>query len=324
MSKIVFKRGSASYHYKVFGLHVSSDIILPELVSVDLPGMPEVTIRLGQAPDSFAVDVDKFESYKAEKNKLLLHIPGVASYYVINGNNIVVEPAEKSEESSVRLFLMGTAFGALMMQRGILPIHGSAIIINGYCVIFTGISGAGKSILLTAFRKKGYYFLTDDVAAVTLDNEGIPWVHPAYPQQKLWRDSAETMEVDIANLKPFYSNNIADKFAVPAVKEYWQSPAPLAAVYELEVEKDCSANISPLASIDKLAVLMSHTYRPWLIDGLGLKAAHFKQCVAVARQVTVSRLTRPAGVISVEEQINLVLQDLESLARKQDLIMQAL
>ena len=38
--------------------------------------------------------------------------------------------------------------GALLMQRKILPLHGSAIAIDGKAYAFVGDSGAGKSTLL--------------------------------------------------------------------------------------------------------------------------------------------------------------------------------
>ncbi|OPX87437.1 MAG: hypothetical protein A4E53_02481 [Pelotomaculum sp. PtaB.Bin104] len=301
----------SSYRYKIFDLHIASDLLLPELLTaIDTPDTPDVCISFGKVPVDITIAVKKTESCQIAKNQFLFRVPGVGCYYVTNGNCIIVEPSDQAKEVFVRLFLLGTAFGALLMQRGILPIHGSAMVINGRCVIFTGVSGAGKSTLLAAFRKRGYSFLTDDVAAVTVDADGVAWVHSSYPQQKLWRDSAETMGVDTASLTPFYIGVNKDKFAVPVHKGFWQSPVPLVAVYELEAERCRDVTIRPLAGIDKLAVLMSHTYRPWLIDGLGLKAAHFKQCVAVARQVAVSRLTRPEGMFSVDEQVRLVQQDL--------------
>lgn len=302
------------YRYKVFGLHITSDILLPELVTeVDNSEPPEVIISVGKVPAGITNAIEKTEIYQVVKNQFLFQVPGVGRYYVTNGNCIVVEPAEQAKESSVRLFLLGTAFGSLLMQRGILPIHGSAVVINRCCVIFTGVSGAGKSTLLAAFRKRGYSFLTDDVAAVTVDADGVARVHSAYPQQKLWRDSAETMGVDTASLTPFYRAINKDKFAVPVHKGFWQSPAPLVAVYELGKEKCRDVTLRPLSGVDKLEVLMSHTYRPWLIDGLGLKGAHFKQCVAVAGQVAVSRLIRPEGVFSLGEQVRLVQQDMARL-----------
>lgn len=310
MTKIEKYRGN--YRYKVFGLHVASDILLPELLTaIDPPDMPEVNISLGKVPADISGALEKTASFQAAKDQFLFRVTGVGCYYATNGNSIIVEPAGQAKEISVRLFLLGTTFGALLMQRGILPIHGSAVVVKGCCVIFTGVSGAGKSTMLAAFRKSGYPFLTDDVAAVTVDADGVAWVHSSYPQQKLWGDSAEAMDVDTASLTPFYTGKDKDKFAVPAHEEFWQAPVPLAAVYELEVEGHRDVIVRPLAGMDKLAVLMSHTYRPWLVDVLDIKAAHFKQCVAVARRVAVSKLARPEGMFFLEEQVRLVEQDLE-------------
>lgn len=308
------KKKFRRFCYKVYGLYIESDILLPELLTtIDTPNTPEVTISLGKVPAEISGAIEKTKSYQMAKNQFLFQVSGVGRYYVTNGNCIVMEPAEQANESYLRIFLLGTAFGALLMQRGILPIHGSAVVINGCCVIFTGVSGAGKSTLLAAFRKRKYSFLTDDVAAVTLDAEGIAWVQSAYPQQKLWRDSAETMGVNTDSLTPFYKGISKDKFAVPVHKGFWQTPAPLVAVYELGAERCWDVTLRPLSGVDKLAVLLIHTYRPWLIDGLGLKAAHFKQCVAVAGQAAVSCLTRPEGVFCLEEQVRLVQQDMERL-----------
>lgn len=302
------------YRYKVFGLHITSDILLPELLTtLDTPDVPEVNITLGKMPINIINPIDKKDSYQVAKNQLYFRIMGVGSYYITNGNCIVVEPDEQAEERLVRIFLMGTAFGALLMQRGILPIHGSAVVIDGGCVIFTGVSGAGKSTLLAAFRENGYFFLTDDVAAVTMDATGVAWVHSSYPQQKLWRDSAENIGVDIASLMPFYTGFDRDKFAVPIHKGFWSSPMPLVAIYEIGVERCREVTLNPFMGMDKLAVLMRHTYRSYLLDGLGLKVAHFKQCATVAGQVSVSRLTRPEGIFSTEEQIRLVKQDFARL-----------
>jgi len=308
------KRSPKRYHYQVYGLYIVSDILLPELMTaIDMPYTPEVSIRLGTVPVEISGTIETTKSYQASKNQFLFQVPGVARYYVTNGNCIVVEPDEQAEETSLRLFLLGTAFGSLLMQRGILPIHGSAVVINGCCVIFTGVSGAGKSTLLAAFRKQGYSFLTDDVAAVTVGEEGIARVQSAYPQQKLWRDSAETIGLNIVTLTPFYRGISKDKYAVPVHKGFWHKPAPLVAVYELGAERCRDVTFRPLSGVDKLAVLLSHTYRPWLINGLGLKAEHFKQCVAVAGQVAVSRLIRPEGVFCLEEQVRLVQQDMSRL-----------
>lgn len=302
------------YHYNVFGLHILSDIVLPELlVATDSSDTPKVHITLGTVPTHIKHPIEKTKRYQVANNQFLFQVPEVGAYYVKNGNQIIIEPFEQAEERFLRLFLLGTAFGALLMQRGILPIHGSAVVIDGRCVIFTGTSGVGKSTLLAAFRKRGYSFLTDDVAAVTVAADGVAWVHSAYPQQKLWRDSADTMGVDVTSLSSVFIGRNQDKFTVPIGKGFCPSPMPLLAVYELGAEACREVSLRPLTGIEKLPVFIRHTYRAWLLDGLGLKAEHFKHCATVADQVEVSRLTRPIGVFCMEEQIRLIEQHLAKL-----------
>lgn len=298
------------YQYNVFGLHIVSQILLPALLTAtDLSAKPEVYIQFGKVPAGIVDAIEGRMNYQAAKNQFLLQVPGVGRYYVKDGKFILIEPDEQSEARFVRTFLLGTVFGVLLMQRGVLPIHGSAVVINGRGVIFTGISGAGKSTLLAAFRERGYSYLTDDVAAVTLDAFGAAWVHASYPQQKLWRDSAEATGMDITSSKPIVMRNGEDKFTIPAHKGFWPSSVPLAAVYELKTEKCQSVTIRTFSGVDKLAVLINNTYRLELIDGLGLKTAHFKHFAAVASQIAISRLIRPDGVFPLEEQIRLVEED---------------
>ena len=73
-----------------------------------------------------------------------------------DGNKIIVSPLDEIDEDVIRLYILGTCMGAILMQRKILPLHGSAIAINGKAYAIVGDSGAGKSTLASAFLKKGY------------------------------------------------------------------------------------------------------------------------------------------------------------------------
>ena len=301
---------SSRYFYKVYGFTIVSDIVLPELLPMEVTlETPEVSVRIGQVPSQINNAIEKNESYQAARHEFLMQVPGVGRYYVANGNSIIIEPERKAEKHLVRIYLLGTACGVLLFQRGVLPIHGSAVVIHDCGVVFTGLSGAGKSTLLAACRKNGYQYLSDDVAAVTVDKKGAAWIHAAYPQQKLWRDSAKAVGVDIASLTPFFVGNGKDKFSVPAHKGFYPLSIPLAVVYKIQPERRQEVVIQSLVGFDKLKVLMSQTYRLELLDGLGLTEMHFKLCASVARQVAVSQLIRPDGVFSMEEQILLIQQD---------------
>ena len=67
--------------------------------------------------------------------------------------------------------------GAILMQRKILPLHGSAIAIDGKAYAIVGDSGAGKSTLASAFLNKGYQLLSDDVIAVSLSKKIFHMLH---------------------------------------------------------------------------------------------------------------------------------------------------
>ena len=47
-------------------------------------------------------------------------------------------------EGDVRAYLLGTAIGALLHQRGLLPLHASAVEVNGRAVAFIAPAGHGK------------------------------------------------------------------------------------------------------------------------------------------------------------------------------------
>lgn len=103
---------------------------------------------------------------------------------------------EGGEKKLVRFFLLGTALGMVMLQKGIVAVHGSAIFVNNRGLILTGERGAGKSTLTTGFIKKGYRFLSDDVSALWKNEEGRYVIHPAYPYKRLCADSLEIFGYD--------------------------------------------------------------------------------------------------------------------------------
>lgn len=297
---------------RAFGLTVTSEIMLPELPLAH--GNADVCIRYGKTPVELDNALFRQENCQAGPAQLLLNIPDAGRFHVKNGNSIIVEPVAAADEKTIRLFLLGTAFGALLMQRGILPIHGSAIALDGRGIIFTGASGAGKSSLLAAFRQQGAKFLTDDVTAVSIDADGTPWLNPAYPQQKLWRDSAEAIGLNLDGYTRVLPD--MDKYALPSASGFCSTAVPLFAICELQPKPCSDVSIHPLDKGDTLSILIQNTYRPWLVRGLGLKVHHFKQCTELCARIRGLRLIRTSGIFSLAEQVRLVRAHLDIAQEK--------
>ena len=59
----------------------------------------------------------------------------------------------------------------------------------------------------------------------------------------------------------------------------------------------------------KISAILSNTYRPHFLNGLGGKARHFKQCLVVATHAKVSRVTRPSDKFLLDELVELLEKD---------------
>lgn len=299
------------YSYSAYGIHFESDIELPELLTCN-EGSAEVKIVSGNIPNEIYSPIVQNELYQVAKNEFLFRVDGVAGYYVKNGEQIIIQPFSQ-DLRRLRLYLLGTVMGVLLMQRGLLPIHGSAVVVEGHCIIFTGVSGAGKSTVAAALHKIGHFLLADDVAAVKFDKNGLPWVQFGYPQQKLWQLSVSMLGINTIPLRRICED--MDKYAVPVPAGFWRYPILLNAVYEINVQSANNISIVPVNGVEKIATIMNHTYRSEMLAGLDLKLAHFEKCATMAKQIPLFRLSRPESVPSLDRQIDVLEQHFSELFR---------
>lgn len=75
----------ASHDYALFGLHVRSEIELPELALREGGGAPDVRVRPGAMPDEVAA-----EGYSKRFDGTLLAAPEVGRYLTRGGEELVV------------------------------------------------------------------------------------------------------------------------------------------------------------------------------------------------------------------------------------------
>lgn len=281
----------AELEYSLYGLRIRSTLELAQLQRRGRTGGPaDVEIRTGIVPERLAGV--RFESplYDIDTGVLLLRIPGVARYLVTDGRQITVQPAPEADVRSLELFLLGSAFGALCQQRGLLPLHASAVDVGGACVAFTGVSGAGKSTMAVCLAERGYPLVCDDVCVIGVDDAGEVLVSAADARVKLWEDGLHSLNVGLDGLRSVRAE--MRKFHLPVRGVQGTRPVPLAAVYVLTEQGDRQC-IEPLHGFDAIMAIAENTYRREFIQPLGLARQHFAWCGAVARRAHVRRLTRP-------------------------------
>src|SRR6202008_4886252 len=88
------------------------------------------------------------------------------------GKEILVDQAPASSPRDVAAYLLGTAFGVLCHQRGIIPLHASAVNVADGRVASAGESGAGKWTLVAALAVRGHQVIADDLFFLRLADTG--------------------------------------------------------------------------------------------------------------------------------------------------------
>ncbi|MBW7461585.1 aldolase, partial [Paenibacillus sepulcri] len=153
------------------------------------------------------------EIWVVRGSAVMFHVPDVAIFRIEDGCSIAVSPFPESDPDKIRLYVLGTCMGVLLLQRGILPLHGSAVAIDGKAYAIVGHSGAGKSTLASVLLDRGCRLLSDDVIPVILNEDHMPIVLSSYPQQKLWQNSIDELGIHHTDCKPLFDREL--KFAVP-------------------------------------------------------------------------------------------------------------
>jgi len=298
-------RTNTGYRYRAFGLRIDSDIPLPELGDGTRPdGDADLTVvRCGEAEPEWAEGGGGGRLYAAE-GIVSFRVPQTAAFRITNGNRIEVHAYSGADEDRIRLYVLGTCMGALLLQRRILPLHGSVVARDGRAYAIVGESGAGKSTLSAALLERGFRLVTDDVAAIVFDERGTPLVMPAYPQQKLWQDSLDRLQIAGSGLRPLFERET--KYAVPADGAFWPEPVPLVHICELVHSDGQTPELQPIAKLERCYTLYRHTFRRSLIVPSGLAAWHFETAVKLAEKTGMYRLMRPAKVFAARESARLI------------------
>lgn len=293
------------FSYSAFGLSIRSELELPELVEGSAPF--DVTIRFGTVPENLDEPTGRGVLYQVTPTQLLLKIPENADYLVSRGEEIVIQRAPEVTDAQVRLYLLGGGFGALLHQRGMLPIHGSAIATPRGAVIFAGPSRRGKSTLAWAFHRRGYRILCDDVSTVGFDENGMPLVYPAYPQINLWADVLDRDGTPHADLQAVHPK--VEKYGLPARESFDPAPIPLFAIYLLETTNTNELSVTPIKGMEKLRILAINTYRPRYVRGMGKGAEHFRLATRAGQNLRARRVVRPVNSFILDALADLIEKD---------------
>jgi hypothetical protein len=250
-------------------------------------GIPDALVRrVDELPDQLEGGVRVGFHAQAKPGLLLQVVPGLGRFLARDGKTIEVAPEPGAVDDVLDLFLNGAVRGALMHQRGDLPLHATTLLPPGRhdsAVAICGPSGAGKSTLATELSRRGWRLVADDLTRISWDGaNALAW--PGRPAVKLWADACEAAGRPVTKLRRVRDG--LDKYFVPLPA--WSMPTRLAAVVELRLANEGA--VARVAGAERLALLSHNTYRPRQIAALGQLSAHVRIVARTASTTAVYRL----------------------------------
>ena len=276
----------------LYGWVVESDLQFPELIVSE--GIPQVFVRLVRE------DVHKKE------NALSFVIDKVAQYIITGGDEITIVP-HTEDESLLRLYTLGNAFGALIHQRGLLAMHGCTILCDQKGIMFCGSSGAGKSTMAAAFIRQGLQVLSDDVSIISVSKD-IPYVRPSYPQIRLW--DQPFYETIVERNKGVRIHPDEEKYAYRIEKNFHSDVVPLSHIYMLR--RGDYNKIEEVTGVEKFEIVSAQTYRQVFIQQLNNQWTHFNILTKVLPAVRVFKLFYPDNIEMIGQVAGNVLSHVAS------------
>jgi hypothetical protein len=253
-----------------------------------VPGVPGAAIRGVASLPAVLADASPAGQFAwAKPGQLLLEVPSVARFLVRDGATIDVAVSPDADPGMVRLLLNGSARGALIYQRGDLPLHAATLVPPGGAegVAICGTAGAGKSTLAAELSRRGWVLVADDTSRVSW-NTDHPIAWPSRDSIKLWRDACDAGGLDVAGLERVTRD--LDKYYVPVPAR--SEPVRLATVVELITSGPQQG--AALSAGARMSLLTRHAYRQSYIRPLGRQAEFVR---LVGRMAGVCRTVQLSG-----------------------------
>ncbi len=290
-----------------------SEIDIPELRASSGSGELPVSIRLGAVPAAIPGAVLNGELCQIAPTEYQLSIPGTARYYVRNGSEVRLEIAPEAPIANISVYLLGSVFGVLCHQNGLLPLHASAVELGGVATAFLGHSGAGKSTLAACLQRRGHRVVSDDICLLQPDSTSensasqALRVIPVAGWLKLWNQSLEYLGESPIESNRVYSTD--DKFRL-FLPDSGSQRLPLKRVVFLARAANPQARptLQPVPLLDAIAGLMELTYAGYVPTLAGQKSRIFRQCAQVFQHSQAWRLTVPWGLDHMESVLDLLEQ----------------
>lgn len=276
--------------------------------SGEMPGIPGATIRsVPSLPSTLSGAVHVGPHSQARPGALLRVVPRVARFLVTSGTVVEVAADAQADPGEIQSFLLGGVRGALIHQRGELPLHAATLVPPGapFAVAIAGESGMGKSTLAAQLALRGWSLLADDLTRITYaGSQLIAW--PGGTAIKLTPDAVRRLGVDSTVLSPVCAGIDKSHLQVSALDR------PLVLRWVISLHRECVPESRLLTLNEALAVVIEQTFRRHYIRALGVEQQHLAMALQVAAACRCATLSGYRGVKAAADLLEGIVGDTTS------------
>jgi hypothetical protein len=287
----------AKYTYTLCGWHTRSEIPLTNVPTSQSSGNGvdiRIQIALGASPLDKVANGFALAIFEHDAERSLIRIRNVADYEIKEGKHISVWPAAGAANKDIELYLFGLVWSTLCHQRGILPLHASAIATKSGITAFAGRSGAGKSTIAAVMCSLGYGLVTDDILPISFGKHSLPGAWPYLRRLKLQKDLIA--ELALTPIESVSERLDKDKYFVRpefVADDRWDR---LERIYLIEIDSTAStASIDRIEGSEAVRMIIERTHHFRFVVSSGQFRNHLTFCTRLASKIPIFCLRRPSS-----------------------------
>jgi hypothetical protein len=166
----------------LYGLRIRSEVSLPQARPAEARGVPDLEIVVGPSieptmtrPDGELIAEDElsetewYHFVRLTNGGFHLRYASACDFQVsADLRRVTIYPVKGVDPDRLSVFTSGGLPAFVLMMRGELVLHASAVDVGDRAVAFAGFSGMGKSTLATLCCSQGARLVTDDVLRLDL------------------------------------------------------------------------------------------------------------------------------------------------------------
>jgi hypothetical protein len=284
-------RTKATHPYILSGWHTHSEIPLTSVPRSALDGKRvDVVIQMARGVSPI-LETSKQFLFEHSVELSRIRIGTVADFEVRAGKVITIWPAAGAAQKDIEIVLFGLVWATLCHQRGLLPLHASAIVRDEGIIAFAGHSGAGKSTTAALMHSSDHQVFADDILPIAFNENCEPGAWPYLRRLKLRRDSI--LQQALAPTEVVSERLDEDKYFVQpkyAADNRW---CRLERLYLLEIDTNSSSNsIDQIVGAEAVRALIDQTYHRKFIEITRQFDYHLAFCAKLASKIAIYRLRR--------------------------------